>query len=126
VSAADPAPVLLLVDDEERILSALCRSLRREGYELVTARSAGEALRVLDERAVDVILSDQKMPGTNGLELFGEVSRRHPRVVRMLLTGWPEDVPAGDVEALGIAAVIPKPWDDAALKATVRKHAAAA
>jgi response regulator RpfG family c-di-GMP phosphodiesterase len=120
------APVLLLVDDEERILSALCRSLRREGYELLTARSAAEALRVLDERPVDVILSDQKMPGTNGLDLFGEVSRRHPEVVRMLLTGWPEEVPAAEVRSLGIAAVIPKPWDDAALKATVRSHARAA
>jgi response regulator RpfG family c-di-GMP phosphodiesterase len=118
--------VLLLVDDEERILSALCRSLRREGYELVTARSAVEALRVLDERRVDVILSDQKMPGTNGLELFGEVSRRHPEVVRMLLTGWPEEVPPASVKSLGIAAVIPKPWDDAALKAAVRSHASAA
>ena len=114
--------MLLLVDDEERILSALCRSLRREGYELVTARSAVEALRVLDERPVNVILSDQKMPGTNGLDLFGEVSRRHPDVVRMLLTGWPEEVPAAEVEALGIAAVIPKPWDDAVLKAAVRRH----
>jgi response regulator RpfG family c-di-GMP phosphodiesterase len=118
--------VLLLVDDEERILSALCRALRREGYELLTARSAGEALRVLDQRAVDMILSDQKMPGTNGLELFGEVSRRHPGVVRMLLTGWPEEVPAQSVRDLGIAAVIPKPWDDAALKSAVRSQTRAA
>jgi response regulator RpfG family c-di-GMP phosphodiesterase len=46
-------PALLIVDDEARILSALRRSLRREGYEILTAETVDEALRILDERPVD-------------------------------------------------------------------------
>ena len=46
-------PVLLLVDDEEQILSALRRTLRKEGYEIVTAESPRTALRILEEREVD-------------------------------------------------------------------------
>lgn len=115
-------PVLLLVDDESRILSALRRTLRREGYAILTAESAGEALRLLEEKPVDLVLSDQKMPGTSGLELLRAVAARHPRVARLLITGWPEEVPAEERRALGIRALLPKPWDDAELKATLRRH----
>ena len=114
---ADAAtPTLLVVDDESRILSALRRSLRREGFEIVLAGSPDEALDVLGARRIDFVLSDQKMPGMSGLELLELVAGRWPDVGRALLTGWPEEVPAGRAEAAGILAVLPKPWDDAELK----------
>lgn len=115
------APVVLLVDDEAHILSALRRALRREGYELLVATSAAEALHLLEERSVDLVLSDQKMPGTSGLELLRRVAERHPRVARLLITGWPEEVPAAEREALGIRALLPKPWDAGELKAAIRR-----
>jgi response regulator RpfG family c-di-GMP phosphodiesterase len=114
-----PATVLL-VDDEVRILSALRRVLRREGYRLLTAETPEQALRILDEQAVDVILTDQKMPGMSGLQLLAEAARRRPAARRLLITGWTEEVPRAQMEALGIRAMIPKPWDDAELKATLR------
>ncbi len=113
-------PVVLLVDDECHILSALQRSLRREGYEILTAGSADEALALLSARAVDLIVSDQKMPGTNGLVFLTEVGRKGCDAPRVLLTGWPEEIPQADITAAGITAVLPKPWDDADLKATLR------
>jgi len=113
-------PVVLFVDDEPRILSALRRSLRREGYEILTAQTPAAALAILDERAVDLVVSDQKMPGASGLALLGEVARRHPAVARILLTGWPEEVPRSELERLGVHALLPKPWDDAALKSELR------
>jgi CheY-like chemotaxis protein len=109
-------PTLLVVDDEARILSALRRSLRREGFELLFAESPAEALDVLDDRRVDFVLSDHKMPGMSGLELLERVAGRWPDIGRALLTGWPEEVPAGRAEAAGILAVLPKPWDDGELK----------
>jgi response regulator RpfG family c-di-GMP phosphodiesterase len=115
------APVLLIVDDEVRILSALSRSLRREGYEIVTAETAEDALRVLDEREVDGILSDHRMPGTSGLALLAEAAQRRPRAVRMLITGWTEEIPREKLEELGVCALVTKPWDDARLKATLRR-----
>ena len=78
-------PTLLIVDDEARILSALKRSLRREDYEIVAVESAAAALRILDERRVDVVLSDHKMPGMSGLQLLARAAEMRPDVVRMLI-----------------------------------------
>ena len=111
------APTLLVVDDERRILTALRRSLRREGFEIVLAGSPEEALAVLADQPVDFVLSDHKMPGMTGLELLEQVAGRWPEVGRALITGWPEEVSSERAEAAGILAVLPKPWDDAELKA---------
>jgi len=113
--------VLLLVDDETGILSALRRTLRREGYEILTAESGAEALEALAREPVDLVLSDQKMPGMSGTQLLGEVARRHREVARLVLTGWPEEIPPAERESLGIRALIPKPWDDGELKETLRR-----
>ena len=119
--AKPDAPCLLIVDDEARILSALRRALRREGYEIVTAETVEEALRILDARAVDAILTDQKMPGMSGAQFLAEAARRRPAAARMLITGWTEEMPRERLEELGVCALITKPWDDAKLKATLRR-----
>ena len=114
-------PTVLVVDDEERILSALQRSLRREGYEIVTAESAARALAILAERPVDLVLSDQKMPGMSGLELLEAAARLRPEAALVLFTGWTQEIPQQELANLGICALITKPWDDAALKQTLRE-----
>jgi response regulator RpfG family c-di-GMP phosphodiesterase len=114
-------PCVLLVDDEAGILSALRRTLRREGFEIVTAESAAEALRILEERPVDAILSDQKMPGGSGLALLAEAARRFPDTARMLITGVTDEIPRDALEHAGVCALITKPWDDVRLKATLRR-----
>ena len=100
---------LLIVDDEARILSALRRTLRREGYEILTAETVEEALRILDERSVDAILSDNKMPVMNGSEFLREAARRCPNAVRMIITGWTEEIPPSQLESLGVCALVSKP-----------------
>ena len=80
------------------------------------ADSPAAALELCAKEPVDFVLSDQKMPGMSGLELLEEVARRWPATGRALLTGWPEEVPPERARALGLAAVLPKPWDDAELK----------
>lgn len=107
---------LLLVDDEPRILSALRRCLRREGWAIQLADSPAAALELCAREPVDFVLSDQKMPGMSGLELLEEVARRWPATGRALLTGWPEEVPSSRARDLGLAAVLSKPWDDGDLK----------
>jgi CheY-like chemotaxis protein len=78
VSPEGEAPTLLLVDDEERILSALRRALRREGWRLLATSDPAEALRWLESEPVDAILSDHKMRGMSGLELLEAAARLRP------------------------------------------------
>ncbi len=116
-----PKKVVLVVDDEERILASLKRGLRREGYRLLTAQGPQQALRHLQDEPVDLIISDHRMPGMSGLELLSRAARLRPTAIRMLITGWAEAVTDEQIEALEIQAVIPKPWEDAELKNTLRK-----
>jgi response regulator RpfG family c-di-GMP phosphodiesterase len=118
--SGEAALKLLILDDESRILSALRRTLRREPYEIFTAESVVEARRVLESEPVDLVLSDHKMPGFTGLQFLEEVAARRPQAIRMLITGWTETIPEAAVAALGIRAVIAKPWEDGPLKETLR------
>ena len=113
--------VVLVVDDEERILASVKRSLRREGYRLLTAQGPQQALRQLQDEPVDLIVSDHRMPGMSGLELLARAARLRPKAIRMLITGWAEAISDQQIEALEIRAVIPKPWEDAELKNTLRQ-----
>ena len=112
---------LLLVDDEAQILAALCRSLRREGYELVPAQTPREALERLAEGPFDAVLSDHKMPGMTGVELLERVAHLQPGAARLLITGWSRAVSAEDRIVADVDAVLPKPWEDAELKDALRK-----
>jgi len=118
---AEPDPVVLLVDDERRILSALERTLRREGYVIKTAESAAGALAILEAQRVDVVVSDYKLAGASGTDLLARVRRRWPDTRRLLLSGWSHDIPAAELSAAAPDGVHAKPWDDGELKAALRK-----
>ncbi|MEM1435337.1 MAG: response regulator [Pseudomonadota bacterium] len=80
-------PVVLFVDDEPRVLTSM-RALFRKGYQVRTANSATEALAVLADGPVDLIVSDQRMPHMTGVELLARVRREYPATRRILLTGY--------------------------------------
>jgi len=80
---------VLLVDDEQNILEGLTRVLRKESYEILTATAAEEAAGLLEEHAVDLIVSDEEMPGMSGTEFLARVAQDYPDVVRIVLTGHP-------------------------------------
>ena len=118
---SDDPPTLLVVDDEARILSALRRSLRREGWRVLTASTPAEALRLLDEEPIDAVLSDHKMPRMSGLDVLEAAAQRRPRAARILISGWPDEIPPERLRELGVRALVPKPWDDAELKRILRE-----
>jgi CheY-like chemotaxis protein len=113
-------PVVLLVDDEPRILSALVRSLRREGYELLSAETPSEALRLVEQNEIDCVLSDHKMPGMTGLELIERVTKVRPHAACLLITGWNSEIDPSELTRLGVRRVLSKPWEDADLKSALR------
>ncbi|HEX5011612.1 MAG TPA: response regulator [Planctomycetota bacterium] len=78
---------VLIVDDEPKIYHALRRALHREPYDVVYAPGGAEALKLLGERSVDVIIADQNMPEMQGSVLLSRVRQQYPDIVRMMLTG---------------------------------------
>lgn len=80
-------PKVLFVDDEKRVLNSM-RALFRRDYELHLTTDGAEAIRIAEQEGVDVIIADQRMPGLSGVEVLGEVRRRAPSAVRILLTGY--------------------------------------
>jgi response regulator RpfG family c-di-GMP phosphodiesterase len=111
---------LLLVDDEAGIVAAIQRMLRREGYRIVTAHSAAEGLQRLTEVEVDVILSDQRMPGMTGVEFLRRAKEMYPETVRMVLSGFTELQSITDAINEGaIYKFLTKPWIDEQLRAHI-------
>lgn len=78
---------ILLVDDDRALVDGLARRLHGAGYAIVGAGSGEEALRILGSAPVDVLVSDEQMPGMNGVELLTEVHRRWPDIVAIMLSG---------------------------------------
>jgi putative nucleotidyltransferase with HDIG domain len=116
------AHTVLFVDDEVNILRALQRLLRNEPMRVLTATRASEALDTLAKEAVQVVISDQRMPEISGVELLAHVRERHPDVVRILLTGYTEIGVAVDAINRGeIYRLITKPWNDDELRSTIRQ-----
>jgi len=116
------AHTVLFVDDEVNILKALQRLLRSEDMNVLCASRGEEALAMLDENEVQVVVSDQRMPEMRGVDLLSRVRERWPDVVRMMLTGYTEmDVAVDAINHGEIYRLITKPWNDDELRATIRQ-----
>jgi len=113
---------ILLVDDEPNICRSLRRLLRRDGYEIVTASSAAEAMACIQNEAIDVVISDQRMPQMSGTELLEHVRALRPETVRIILSGYSDidDIVAA-MNSGAINKFLTKPWDDGLLRADVRE-----
>ena len=113
---------ILFVDDEPMVLKGLQRTLRkmRGAWEMTFASSAKEALAILAENPMDVIISDMKMPEMDGTQLLAEVKRRHPHIVRLILSGHVEQETT--IKSVQFAhQCLSKPCDVEVLKQTLAK-----
>ncbi|RQS71236.1 response regulator [Burkholderia sp. Bp8963] len=115
-----PAAVILLVDDEPGVLSALRRLLRQSRYDVRTADSGEAALDILASGDVDLIVSDMRMPHMSGVEFLARARAMYPDTMRILLTGYSEiEAVARAVNEGGIYRYLNKPWDDHDLLLTI-------
>jgi len=111
---------LLIVDDDSRTINSLSRELRRDGYTLFSAESGEAALTLARTREIGVVLSDQMMPGIDGITLLKTLKQEKPDVVRILLTG--NGSLENAMEAINgsrIFSYLVKPWSPQLLKETV-------
>lgn len=112
---------VMVVDDEEKVLTALSRILRKEKYSFLMAASGAEALALMAKQPVDVVVSDQRMPGMTGIELLQGVKARYPDTIRMVLTGHADlDVAVAAINEGEVYRFITKPVQAEELKLAIR------
>lgn len=112
---------LLLVDDDEDILSLLQGLLRQDGYRILTAGSGTEALELLALYEVHVVVCDQRMPVMSGSEFLDRVKGLHPDTLRIILSGYADLESVIDAINRGaIYRFYKKPWDGDSLREGVR------
>lgn len=118
--------VLLLVDDDDILRSAVRRLLELEGFDCVEARSSGEAQEVLRSRDdVALMLCDVSMPVGSGIELLTKVHRDYPAVAVVMLTGSDNPNLARFALEQGAKAFVTKPFDTEVLLEAIRSSLAA-
>ncbi|KZN16239.1 MULTISPECIES: HD domain-containing phosphohydrolase [Pseudomonas] len=118
-------PKLLLVDDEESILNSLRRLLRGQPYEVLLATSGAQALEIMAQQPIDLVMSDARMPNMDGATLLAHVHQRYPDTLRIMLTGYAD--PSVIIKAINggqIHRYISKPWHDEEMLLTLRQSLA--
>ena len=118
----DDKHTVLCVDDEQNILNALKRLLRKDGYRLLTASSGDEGLKILEQNEVHVVISDQRMPEMSGTEFLARVKEHHPAALRIVLTGYTDvDSITESINEGHIYKFFLKPWNDQSLRLEIKQ-----
>jgi len=124
--ASDPSHVserprgrILVVDDERSMRELLMIVLRREGHQVHLAEDGASAVALLEHQAVDVLISDIKMPGMSGVDVLREAKRIDPDIVGIMITAYASTESAVEALRLGAYDYLTKPFDVEELKAKV-------
>jgi CheY-like chemotaxis protein len=104
-------PQILIVEDDEAMREFLCQAISRSGYYVEAVQDGTEALRRIEESSFDLLLTDIRMPGLDGLELARLVRRRFPELGVLLVTAYMQDaLGATDLGSAGVD-VLSKPFN---------------
>lgn len=112
---------ILIIDDETKVIKAIIRALSDEPIEILTATSGAEALDLIRENEIKVVISDEMMPGMSGSEVLAVIKKRYPETMRIMLTGYPTAETAIKAINLGEAyRFLGKPWNNIDLRLALR------
>lgn len=111
---------ILVVDDETDMLENITRIFRRTPHECLTAAGGREALALLERHLPDLVLTDLRMPGLDGLALLRAIKRVSPDTPVVIFTAYASDSAAGEAIRAGATAFLPKPFSAAQLLETVQ------
>lgn len=113
---------VLIVDDEPEVIASIQSALHKEPYEFMSASSGQEGLTTLDEQPVDVVVCDDEMPDMKGVDFLAEAQKRHPKVLRVMLSGSADrDALIEAVNTAGIYRFVSKPVQAAQLAKVLRE-----
>lgn len=104
------AITVLVVDDEQMMRSLLHKILTRDGYSICTAEDGEEALKVLQEQQVSIVISDIKMPKMNGFDLLKAIKTTYPNIGVIMMTAYGDTYTVKDALLLGADEYITKPF----------------
>ncbi|NVL90470.1 MAG: sigma-54-dependent Fis family transcriptional regulator, partial [Desulfobacterales bacterium] len=107
---------ILIVDDEKNYLVVLSAFLSGEGYEILTAETARQALEVMQTTDLDLVLTDMKMPAMGGIELLKRIKERAPDLPVIMMTAYGTVEKAVEAMQLGAFNFILKPFQNETLK----------
>lgn len=112
---------VLYVDDEPANLAAFKAAFRRD-FNVLLAESAEEGKKILDKNAIEIILTDQRMPGKTGVEFLQSILNEYPNPIRILVTGYSDMTAVKDAINKGqVYKYIEKPWDNDFMKMIIEK-----
>ncbi len=116
--------IVLIVDDEEGVRRSLKKVLERDQYAILLAENGQEAISIVksNNRDIETVISDFKMPGLNGLETLIEIGRLNPEITRIILTGYATMESAIESVNAGIDGFLTKPFDNMELRAKVKEY----
>lgn len=114
---------VLTIDDEQIVLDSVRKHLRKEDYELVTVLSVREALKLMDETTVDIVLTDLMMPESDGLEFLQIMKERAPHTPVIVITGYATISTALQATNLGAFDYVAKPFTRSELLSVVDRAA---
>src|SRR6266849_10015965 len=112
---------LLLVDDDEVFLRPLYRTLELRGYEVLPVPSAEEALDALKSEDVDLVLTDRRLAGMDGVELVRQIKAEHPDLAVVVMTAYGTIESAVEAMRLGAEDYLVKPFETAELLMVLRR-----
>ena len=113
---------ILVVDDEADILHSL-KSLLRRDFEVYTANSGAEAMKILQEQDIHLVMTDQRMPQMTGVEFLRHVKTDHPEAMRLIFTGYADIRAVIDAINQGnVFRYVSKPWDPEELLAAFARR----
>ncbi len=114
--------IVLIVDDEENILRSLRRLFKREPFRTVATTDPYEALSLLRDGPVAVLVTDQRMPELDGDHLIARVKALDDRIVCIRLTGYPDRMtPAPELPREAVFRTVAKPWNEGEITDVVRE-----
>ena len=112
---------LLIIDDEVDITKALVRQFRRK-YNVFATTDPADALKIMENKKIQVVLSDQRMPGMTGVDFFAQIKDKYPDALKLILTGY-SDIEAviGAINEGQVFRYVKKPWNPEELETIIRE-----
>jgi DNA-binding NtrC family response regulator len=112
---------VLLIDDDEWIRDSLCIFFENEGWHLIAVETAEEAIELLKKEAYEVIITDYRLPGMDGLTFLRQIQEIQPHAMKILITAYWSNEVLSEANRLGVHDLIKKPFTTKVIEDTLSR-----